>query len=83
MLKLTKAQIRFLTRLENEDGYGPIRHMAAHDRSVGHRLKSMGLVMLDGAIASSLTEGNAAYNGMTFVVTEAGRLALSDKEGAK
>ena len=79
-LRLTEAQRRFLRRLRDEDGFGPVRYMHIGERRTGYSLKAKGLVMLDGAISSSITEGNASYSGMTFVLTEAGRAALKARE---
>lgn len=81
MAKLTKAQHRFLYRVQHEDGFGPVRNMHTGERRIGNFLKSIGLVTLDGAISSAITEGNASYNGMTFVITEAGCRALEAQGG--
>ena len=77
-MALTKAQRNFLQLLRDTDGAGVLRHMPSHHRKMAYRLKEAGLLLLDGAIASTVTEGNASYSGMTFVLTEAGLNALED-----
>ena len=55
--------------------------MSPGQRRTAYSLKDKGLVFLDGAISSAVTEGNSSYNGMTFVITDAGRAALDKHNG--